>query len=75
VAGDTRPLAIGQIVIASSSSRQKKKNVLLESKRKQATPSVDQVMTHIKLPPHHGPQSPLDLVTAKLAFRRLFEAF
>jgi hypothetical protein len=34
VAGDTRPLAIGQIVIASSGSRQKKKNVLLESKHK-----------------------------------------
>jgi hypothetical protein len=35
VAGDTRPPTVSQIVTAPSGSRQKKKHVLLASKRKQ----------------------------------------
>jgi hypothetical protein len=72
---DTRPSAVGQIAATSSSSRQKKKNVPLASKHKQPIPSIDQVMTHIKLPPYHGPQSPLDLVVVEIILGHLFEAF
>jgi hypothetical protein len=75
VAGDTHPSIVGQIAVASSGSSQEKKNVLLASKRKQPTPSADQVMTHIERPPYNGPRSPLDLVVAEIIFGHLFEAF
>jgi hypothetical protein len=75
VVGDTRHSAVGQIATACSGSKYKKKNVLLASKHKQPTPLVDQVMTHIELPPYHGTQSPLSLVAIEIIFGRLFEAF
>jgi hypothetical protein len=43
------------------------------SKQNQSSSLVDQVMTHIELPPYHGPQSPLDLVAIEIMFGRLFE--
>jgi hypothetical protein len=75
VAGDTHPSVVSQIVAASSGSRQKKKHVPLASKRKQPTPSTDQVTSHIELPPYCGPRSPLDLVAIEIVFGHLFEAF
>jgi hypothetical protein len=36
---------------------------------------VDQVITQVKLPPYHGPRSPLDLVASEIVFRCIFEAF
>jgi hypothetical protein len=74
VMGDTRPSAVDQIATASSGSRQKKKNILLVSKRKQPTPLADQVMTHIELPSYRGSQSPLDLVAVEIVFGHLFKA-
>jgi hypothetical protein len=44
-------------------------------KRKQALPSIDQLMTKIKFPPYRGPHSPLDLIIVEIIFGRLFEAF
>jgi hypothetical protein len=75
MARDTHPSATGQIAAASSGSRQKKKNVLLASKRKKPTPLADQVMTHINLPPYREPQSPLNLGAVEIVFGCLFEAF
>jgi hypothetical protein len=75
MAGDTCPSAVSQIIVVSLRSRQKKKNILLTSKRKQPTPSADQVMTHIELAPYYGPRSPLHLVVAEIVFGHLFEAF
>jgi hypothetical protein len=59
----TAPLGSGQ---------PKRKCLVLVPKRKQPTPS-DQVTT--ELLPHHVPRSPLVLVTVKLDFGRIFEAF
>jgi hypothetical protein len=73
--GDIRPSTIRQIAAAPSGSRQKKKHVPLSSKRKLATPSPNQVMTHIELPPYCEPRSPLNLVAIEIIFGRLFEAF
>jgi hypothetical protein len=44
-------------------------------KLKQSSSSVDQVMTHIELPPYRRLQNPLDLVAREIIFERLFEAF
>jgi hypothetical protein len=73
--GDVRSSAVGQIGSVSLGSRQKKKTVLLASKRKRPIPLVDQVTTHIELPPYRMRRSPLDLVTVEIIFGRLFEAF
>jgi hypothetical protein len=59
----TAPLGSGQL---------KRKHLVLVPKRKQPTPS-DQVTTELLR--HHVPQSPLGLVTVKLVFGHLFEAF
>jgi hypothetical protein len=75
MAGDSHPSAVDQITAASLGNRQKKKNVLLVSKRKQPAPSADQVTTHIELHSYCGPRSPLDLVAIEIVFGRLFEAF
>jgi hypothetical protein len=75
MAGNTRPLAVGQIVTAPSGSKQKKKHVPLATKHKQPIPSAGQMMTHIELPPYRGPRSHLDLVAIEIVFGRLFEAF
>jgi hypothetical protein len=32
-------------------------------------------MSHVELPPYHGPRSPLDLVAIDIIFGRIFEAF
>jgi hypothetical protein len=58
--------------IPSGSGQQKKKHVVLASKRKQPA-SSDQVIT--ELPLYHGPRSPLDLVAVEFIFGCLFEAF
>jgi hypothetical protein len=52
---------------------QKKKRVMLGTKRKQDKPLASQVI--IELPPYHGPRSPLDLVIVEHIIGRLFEAF
>jgi hypothetical protein len=52
---------------------QKKKHVMLGTKRKQDKPPAGQVI--IELPPYHGPRSPLDLVIVEHIIGRLFEAF
>jgi hypothetical protein len=58
--------------IPLGSGQQKKKHVVLASKRKQPA-SSDQVIT--ELPPYPGPRSPLDLVAVEIIFGCLFEAF
>jgi hypothetical protein len=45
------------------------------TKRRQALPSADQVMTQIELPPYRGPRSSLDLIVIEIIFGCLFEAF
>jgi hypothetical protein len=72
------PSAAGQShhsTVVNSGSGQKRKHVLLASKRKPSKSLADQVMTQISLPPYCGPQSPLDLVTVEFIFGRLFETF
>jgi hypothetical protein len=72
--GETRPSAVDQAVpITPSDDGQKKKLVVLETKRKQNKAVVDQVI--IELPPYRGPRSPLDIVVVEHLFRSLFEAF
>jgi nitrogen fixation-related uncharacterized protein len=73
-AGETRPSAADQAVPTTpSSGGQKKKHVVLGTKRKHNKVADDQVI--IELPPYHGPRSPLDIVTVEHIFGHLFEAF
>jgi hypothetical protein len=68
-----RPSAIDQTITTTpSSSRQKKKRVVLGTKCKQDKPPADHAI--IELPPYHGPRSPLNLVIVEHIFGRLFEA-
>jgi hypothetical protein len=70
------PSAIDQAApSAPSTVGHKWKRLPTISKCKQTKTLADQVMTQIELPPYHGPQSPLDLVTIEIIFRHLFEAF
>jgi hypothetical protein len=72
--GETRPSATDQVVpIAPSGGGQKKKCVVLWTKRKHDKATDDQVI--IELPPYCGPRSPLDIVIVEHNFGRLFEAF
>jgi hypothetical protein len=74
VAEESRPLVADQTSsTAPSGGGQKKKNVVLGTKRKQDKTAVDQVI--IELPPYHGSQSPLYLVVVEHIFGRLFKAF
>jgi hypothetical protein len=68
------PSATDQLTTAAAlgTGQLKKKRLVLVSKRKQHAPS-DHVIT--ELFPHHVSRSPLVLVTVKLVFGRLFEAF
>jgi hypothetical protein len=73
-AGETYPSAADQAVpIAPSGGGQKKKRVVLGTKRKHDKVADDQMI--IELPPYRGPQSPLDIVVAEHIFGHLFEAF
>jgi hypothetical protein len=68
-----RPPAADQPVSAAPlSGGQKRKHIMLASKRKTTT-SSDQVIT--ELPSYHGSRNRLNLVSVNLAFGRLFEAF
>jgi hypothetical protein len=74
VAEESRPLVADQTSsTAPSGGGQKKKRVVLGTKRKQDKTAVDQVI--IELPPYHGSQSPLYLVVVEHIFGRLFKAF
>jgi hypothetical protein len=73
-ARETCPSAADQAVpTASSGDGQKKKRVVLGTKRKHNKPADDQVI--IELPPYRGPQSPLDIVVVEHLFGRLFKDF
>jgi hypothetical protein len=68
-----RPPAADQPVSAAPlSGSQKRKCIMLASKRKTTT-SSDQVIT--ELPSYHGSRNRLNLVSVNLLFGRLFEAF
>jgi hypothetical protein len=61
VAEESRPSAADRTTSTyPSGSGQKKKCVVLGTKRKQDKTMIDQVV--IELPPYHGSRSPLDLV-------------
>jgi hypothetical protein len=66
------PAADQPVSAAPLSGGQKRKRIMLASKRK-TTASSDQVIT--KLPSYHGSRNQLNLVLVNLAFGRLFEAF
>jgi hypothetical protein len=66
------PAADQPVSAAPLSGGQKRKHIRLASKCK-TTASSDQVIT--ELPSYHGFRNQLNLVSANLAFRRLFEAF
>jgi hypothetical protein len=66
------PAADQPVSAAPLSGGQKRKRIMLASKRK-TTSSSDQVIT--ELPSYHGSRSRLNLVSVNLAFGRLFEAF
>jgi hypothetical protein len=73
-AGETRLLATDQAVpTAPSGGGQKKKRVVLGTKRKHNKAVDDQVI--IKLPLYRGSRSPLNIVVVEHLFRHLFEAF
>jgi hypothetical protein len=73
-AGETRPSATDQAgPTAPSGGGQKKKCIVLGTKRKHDKVVDDQVI--IKLPPYREPQSPLDIVVVEHIFGHLFEAF
>jgi hypothetical protein len=73
-AGETRPSTADQAVPTTpSSGGQKKKCVVLGTKRKHDKVADDQVI--IELPLYRGSQSPLDIVVVEHIFGRLFEAF
>jgi hypothetical protein len=68
-----RPPAADQPISAAPlSGGQKRKRIMLASKRKTTT-SSDQVIT--ELPSYHGSRNQLNLIAVNLAFGRLFEAF
>jgi hypothetical protein len=70
----SRPSAADHTVhTAPSGGDQKKKCIVLWTKRKHNKDVDDQVI--IELPPYHGPRSPLDIVIVEHLFWRLFEAF
>jgi hypothetical protein len=74
LAGESRPSAADQTTTtAPLGDGQKKKHVVLGTKRKQDKAPADQVIT--ELPPYHGPQSPLNLVDVEHIFGCLFEVF
>jgi hypothetical protein len=56
-------------------SKQKMKCPPPTLKCKQSKTPSDQVITQIKLPPYHGPRSPLYLVVVEIIFGGLFKAF
>jgi hypothetical protein len=66
------PTADQPVSAAPLSGGQKRKRIMLASKRKTTT-SSDQVIT--ELPSYHGSRNRLNLVSVNLAFERLFEAF
>jgi hypothetical protein len=66
------PAADQPIFTAPLSGGQKRKRIMLASKRK-ITASSDQVIT--ELPSYHGSRNQLNLVSVNLAFGRLFEVF
>jgi hypothetical protein len=74
MAEQIRPSTANQTTtdVPSDSNQQKKKRVVLASKRKQPA-SFDEVIT--ELPPYRGPRSPLDLVAVEFVFGYQFEAF
>jgi hypothetical protein len=73
MAAPVHPPAVDQPVSAAPlSSGQKRKRIMLASKRK-TTISSDQVIT--ELPSYHESRNRLNLFSVNLAFRRLFEAF
>jgi hypothetical protein len=73
-AGETRPSTADQAVPTTpSSGGQKKKCIVLGTKRKHDKVADDQVI--IELPLYRGSQSPLDIVVVEHIFGRLFEAF
>jgi hypothetical protein len=73
-AGETRPSAIDQAIpTAPSGGGQKKKRIVLRTKRKHNKATDDQVI--IELSPYHGPRNPLDIVVIEHLFGHLFEAF
>jgi hypothetical protein len=68
-----RPPVTDQSVSAAPlGGGQKRKRIMLASKRKTTT-TFDQVIT--ELPSYHGSHNRLNLVTVNLAFGRLFEVF
>jgi hypothetical protein len=66
------PVADQSVSVAPLSGGQKRKCIMLASKRKTTT-SSDQVIT--ELSSYHGSHNCLNLVAVNLAFGRLFEAF
>jgi hypothetical protein len=66
------PAADQPVFAAPLSDGQKRKRIMLASKRKTTT-SSDQVIT--ELPSYHGSRNRLNLVSVNLTFGRLFEAF
>jgi hypothetical protein len=66
------PVADQSVSAAPLGGGQKRKHIMLASKRKTTT-SSDQVIT--ELSSYHGSRNRLNLVAVNLAFRRLFEAF
>jgi hypothetical protein len=66
------PAADQPVSTTPLSGGQKRKCIMLASKRK-ITTSSDQVIT--EFPSYHGSRNRLNLVSVNLAFRRLFEAF
>jgi hypothetical protein len=73
-AGETHPSVADQAIPTTpSGDDQKKKCIVLGTKRKHNKATDDQVI--IELPPYRGPRSPLDIVIVEHLFGRLFEAF
>jgi hypothetical protein len=66
------PVADQPVSAAPLSGGQKRKRIMLASKRKTTT-SSDQVIT--ELPFYHGSRNRLNLVSVNLIFGRMFEAF
>jgi hypothetical protein len=66
------PITDQSVSAAPLSSGQKRKRIMLASKRKTTT-SSDQVIT--ELSSYHGSRNCLNLVVVNLAFGRLFESF
>jgi hypothetical protein len=76
-AGEIRPSAVDQVVpTAPSGGGQKKKCVVLGTKRKHNKVAGDHVI--IELPPYRGPRSPLDIVAVEHLFGvslKLFDTY